>query len=260
MPASADVTAPSLDDAALRLEQRSGRIAAGAALLAVLGNFVGLVLAASETTRVSVNGAAPAARQQLRDVHAAPGTEIAVASVRAIAALLIIPIALHLYTATRARDEHASPRWVRVIGIAGPVLLAMATVLGYFALRGVARDFAVGADQSAAHAHALITGRFSLRASFWFERAAYLVFGTWTALASLHAMRTGLLTRGIGIWGIAAGAVSAFLPVGAALFIGWLASVAVIALGWWPGGLPPAWSEGRAIRWDDERRQPLSGR
>lgn len=259
MPQPADPT-PTLDADALRQEQRNGRIAGGIALLAVLGNFVGLVLAASETTSVSVKSAATAARQQLRDVHAAPGTEIAVASVRALAALLVIPIALHLYTATRARDVNASPPWVRLIGIIGPILLATATIIGYFTLRSAAHDFVTGVDQSAAHAHALITDRFALRASFWFERAAYLVFGAWTVLASLHAMRTGLLTRGIGIWGIAAGVVSAFLPVGAALFIGWLASVAVIAMGWWPGGMPPAWNEGRAIRWDDERRQSLSGR
>lgn len=259
MPPSADPH-PTMDSGALRQEQRNGRLAGGAALLAVLGNFVALVLAASETTSVKIDGAAEAARQQLRDVHAAPGTEVAVASVRALAALLVIPIALHLYAATRARDADASPPWVRLIGIAGPILLALATIAGYITLRSAAQDFVSGADQSAAHARALITDRFELRASFWFERAAYLVFGTWTVLASLHAMRTGLLTRGIGIWGIAAGVVSAFLPVGAALFIGWLASIAVIAIGWWPGGMPPAWSEGRAIRADDERRQPLAGR
>ncbi|MFL5872448.1 MAG: hypothetical protein ACJ75T_03100 [Solirubrobacterales bacterium] len=63
----------------------------------------------------------------------------------------------------------------------------------------------------------------------------------------LWAMRTGLLTRFWGSLGMALGVVTllGLLPF---LMI-WLVYVALLAMGWLPGGRPPAWAAGEAIPW-----------
>jgi hypothetical protein len=54
-------------------------------------------------------------------------------------------------------------------------------------------------------------------------------------------MRVGLLDRFLGYWGLGACGALALLSIGDAMFIGWLASVGLLALGYWPGGRPEAW-------------------
>lgn len=252
-------TAGVLSATALRREQRAGQIAGTVALASVAASFAALILSTSASTPVKSRpgGGVPAAdaRQQLLDLHHAPGAQAVAAGVRGLAALLVIPLALHLYRATRARTATVPP-WTRSAAVAGAILIAIATAIGYITIRAVADDFVAGTNRSSAHARDLINHDASLRVSFWFERVAFLVFGVWLVVASLNAMRCGLLTRAIGIWGMGAGVVSAFLPIGSVLFLGWLASVGLIAMGWWPGGLPPAWEQGKAIRWEDPSRQP----
>jgi hypothetical protein len=41
------------------------------------------------------------------------------------------------------------------------------------------------------------------------------------------------------------------ISVGQDLFIAWLASFGLLAVGYWPGGRPPAWDAGRAVSWDE---------
>jgi hypothetical protein len=64
---------------------------------------------------------------------------------------------------------------------------------------------------------------------------------------SLHALRTGLLTRFWGALGIALGVaiLLGLLPV--ALI--WFAYLGLLFAGWLPGGRPPAWAAGEAIPW-----------
>jgi len=64
---------------------------------------------------------------------------------------------------------------------------------------------------------------------------------------SLHALRTGLLTRFWGALGIALGVaiLLGLLPV--ALL--WFAYLGLLFAGWLPGGRPPAWAAGEAIPW-----------
>jgi hypothetical protein len=60
-------------------------------------------------------------------------------------------------------------------------------------------------------------------------------------------MRVGLLTRFWGSLGMALGVSLLFLG-----FLGLLVfflAVGMLVAGWWPGGRPPAWDEGRAIPW-----------
>jgi len=69
-----------------------------------------------------------------------------------------------------------------------------------------------------------------------------VVFAVWLGWASYAAMQSGLLTRFLGVFGIGAAVAWAFLiPSGETFFVGWLASVGLLALGWWPGGRPEGW-------------------
>jgi hypothetical protein len=63
----------------------------------------------------------------------------------------------------------------------------------------------------------------------------------------LWAMRTGLLTRFWGSLGMALGVVTllGLLP----FLLIWLIYVALLAMGWVPGGRPPAWAAAEAIPW-----------
>ena len=55
-------------------------------------------------------------------------------------------------------------------------------------------------------------------------------------------MRAALLDRFLAYWGFGACGALVLLPVGDAMFIGWLGSVGIMALGYWPGGRPAAWA------------------
>jgi len=67
------------------------------------------------------------------------------------------------------------------------------------------------------------------------------------AYCSLHALRTGLLTRFWGSLGIALGVavLLGLLPI--ALI--WFAYIGLLIAGWVPNGRPPAWAAGEAIPW-----------
>ena len=65
----------------------------------------------------------------------------------------------------------------------------------------------------------------------------------------LWSMRTGLLTRFWGMLGIALGISLLLIPVGIFGLMLWFAAVGLIIAGWWPGSLPPAWTEAEAIPW-----------
>jgi hypothetical protein len=64
---------------------------------------------------------------------------------------------------------------------------------------------------------------------------------------SLWAMRTGLLTRFWGTLGLALGVSIILVPVGIFGLVLWFAAVGLQIAGWWPGPLPPAWAEGKAV-------------
>jgi hypothetical protein len=74
-----------------------------------------------------------------------------------------------------------------------------------------------------------------------FDFASRAVFALWIAIASLEMMRDGLLDRFLAYWGFGAAGAELLLPIGDAMFIGWLGSIGILALGYWPGGRPEAW-------------------
>jgi hypothetical protein len=65
----------------------------------------------------------------------------------------------------------------------------------------------------------------------------------------LWAMRTGLMTRFWATLGMALGVSLVLLPFARLAVILWFIPLALLIADRWPGGRPPAWSEGRAVPW-----------
>jgi hypothetical protein len=83
-----------------------------------------------------------------------------------------------------------------------------------------------------------------------------VTIGAGFILVALHAMRAGLLTRFLGILGMLGGGLT-LLPIASPLPVVpafWLSAVAVLLLGRWPGGDPPAWVTGRAEPWPSQQQ------
>ena len=89
------------------------------------------------------------------------------------------------------------------------------------------------------------------------EVAGRFALGGGWILIALHAMRTGLLTRFMGVLGIFSGVLIVLPVVGTPLPVVqafWLLALAVILLDRWPGGVPPAWRTGKAEPWPTPQR------
>jgi hypothetical protein len=151
-----------------------------------------------------------------------------------------------LAVATRARRPELK-RWVIYLPIVGGVLSGVYTLLGivgeivhdHQVLDG-ARTVADATGGNGLLLFANALGFFALITS----AGAYV-------LVSLNAMRTGLLTRMLGIVGIATG-VFFILPLplfGPLLQVLFQAALALLLFRAWMGGIPPAWDTGRAEPW-----------
>jgi hypothetical protein len=116
-----------------------------------------------------------------------------------------------------------------------------ATVFGYFALRDVADTFVASGPRTVARATHLMDGSGPLRAAAVFDLLSRIVFAGWVALTSLWMLRAELLDSFLAYWGFGACICLVLLPIGDAMFIGWIGSIGVIALGYWPGGRPAGW-------------------
>jgi hypothetical protein len=126
--------------------------------------------------------------------------------------------------------------------VGGATLVAAATVFGFVALKDVADQFVASGARTTARAQHLIDGSGMLHAAAVFDLLSRIAFAFWVAVASLEMMRVVLLDRFLGYWGFVAAVALVLLPIGDAMFIGWLGSIGILALGYWPGGRPAGWS------------------
>jgi hypothetical protein len=158
-----------------------------------------------------------------------------------------------LAVATRARRPELR-RWVIYLPIVGGVLSGLYTLLSVIGelvhdrhvLHG-ARTVAQAADTNGLIVFAQIIGFLGLLVG----AAGYL-------MVSLNAMRAGLLTRALGVVGIAIGVFFIIpLPLFAPLLqILFQASLALLLFRLWMGGTPPAWDTGQAEPWAPRRAGP----
>jgi|RhiMetdeSRZDD1v2_1073273.scaffolds.fasta_scaffold00512_10 hypothetical protein len=221
-------------------ERRRGRLAAVAALIAAA------LFAAAAVWSQSLSNDAPErngpALLRFFDRHT---TDLVGSStLRGVALLLLVAVTLHLYRATKARrpDE---PQVVLVMGLYGPVAAGVGTIVVGIALATAASSFTDRQFQTIKAADdafrtvqllGLLSFSGSLALAFWFVKGC------------LDAMRVGLLSRVMGVVGIAlgpglvifSGAFQFLLPV-------WLVAVAGLFAGFTFGAKPPAWDAGEAV-------------
>ena len=158
-----------------------------------------------------------------------------------------------LAVATRARRPELR-RWVVYLPIIGGVL----TGIAFFMLRGV---------DAVINAHRILDGprtvsdATKITGLFIFGQAVgifgQLAAGGGYVLVSLNAMRAGLLTRALGILGIATGVFTVLAgQLGTLLQLMVQAVLALMFFGLWMGGVPPAWQTGRAEPWPPRQSPP----
>lgn len=223
----------------VRTERHLGRLVGPLTLLGL-----GLTLAAVLVSAAAARNAGDT--ETLRQFADNRDDQLVAASLRVAGLLLTLPLVLFLQRVLVARDPTV-PRALAIVGLTASLLIGASTLLGWFALRDAADAF-VGrefrTEREALDASGLLT------AVRWIDVVSRLLFASWLAYASLRASRVGLITSFLGVWGLIAAFSGTFLAIGDALYVGWAASIALLALGYWPGGRPPSWTSGRPEPWD----------
>lgn len=185
------------------------------------------------------------------------------ALISALALVLLLLPALHLYRATKARDPGEAPI-VGFLAVYGPIALGLGTVIRAFAFQDASADFvgqqfasyAVAADE----ARDLQTGGLfiffqALTLSGLLALAFWLIKGVW------DAAKIGLLPKPYAVLGMALPLLTLIatplaLPIGAF----WMLAFGLLLLRRWPGGVPPAWEAGRSIPWPPRGQSPEQDR
>ena len=225
-------------------ERRRGRIAGVAAIVS------GFAFVGGAIWYQSVNADAPGGKNEDADVlryfdrHG--GEYLGSAILQAFGVLLLVVVAVHLYRAAKDRNPDQSVV-VLVAGVLGPLAFAATTLIRAVAYTILADDFASRAVQTEPVADDLLETPV-LYVAYGLGLVAVLALGFWLVKGSLDAMRVGLLTRPMGVLGIAV-VPAQVIPDGFVLFFLWLVALGFLFLGRWPGGVPPAWTSGRAEPW-----------
>jgi MFS family permease len=226
----------------LSQERRFGRLAAVAAVVAGIALYAGGFWSQSIYSDRPDNNK-PA---ELRYLDRHSGELLGSAIVQAVGMLLLAVVALHLYRAIRARRPE-EPVVVAVMGVYGPFALALVTVARAIALGVIAGDFSDQSTQTLKAADDAFEDP-ALLIPQYLGISAVLALAFWLVKGSLDAMRVGLLSRFMGIVGIALGPAFV-LGFGSLILPIWLIALGGLFAGIWPRGLPPAWESGEALPW-----------
>jgi hypothetical protein len=241
-----------------------------AAAAAILGGV--LTLAANIWSQVGFNGSPHAGFLESLQNVARPGPVGGATSVRtqafqffhdhavpAIGTSVVLGIGLvglgwaasFLAVATRARRAE-TPRLATYLPLVGGVLQGVAAVL-----RSIATSSSVATFLDGPHTvdrAADVSGNSILVASAFIGFAGQLTLAAGLILICLNAMRSGLLTRFMGVIGLLVGLLQivpfSVQPIVQAF---WLIALGALFLGFWPGpGVPPAWRTGKAEPWPSQ--------
>jgi hypothetical protein len=154
----------------------------------------------------------------------------------------------YLAAAVRTRRPEF-PRILLYLPLVGGVLQAISTVISALGTNTAISDFLSG-PRTVDDAIDITAGGLTVFASVLAVPGS-LAMALAIVFVALNGMRTGLLTRFMGVLGIITG-VLIFLPFGGPLPVVqcfWLVMLAVLFSGQWPGGVPPAWRTGNAEPW-----------
>ena len=229
------------------------RLAGLGALASVASWLVALELANAHSAAGSVVIGTPTGQlpkidraHQLLSFHTGLRDQALATGFRCLGLLLTAAVGAYLYTVVRSRKDEVNR--LMLWGAVGAALaVGAATVFGYFALREVADTFVASGARTVARAQHLTDDSGKLHAAAVFDLLSRIAFAVWVGVASLEMMRADLLDRFLAYWGFGACISLVLLPIGDAMFIGWLGSIGVIALGYWPGGRPAGWQQSPAL-------------
>lgn len=237
---------------ALAWEARWSRPVAAATLASILLIVAAIVVASQ------VVGGGSGESELLRNVDAHRSAQMISSILQALGVGLLAAPLYYLFRAASARSETMRGQLVGVV-VAAPLFLAVLAILSGISTLHAASDFvsnevprlmakgvALGSDRADEAANDAIKEAplRSLAAGFGIGgQIGFLVAMVYT---SLHAMRTGLLTRFWGSLGMALGAVS-FIFFQFTLL--WFIYLGLLLAGRVPGGRPPAWQSGEAEPW-----------
>jgi hypothetical protein len=239
--------------AALAWEERWARPVALATFASILLIFAAIVVASQGV------GGGSGESELLRNVDAHRGAQTLSSILQAIGTGLLAAPLYYLFRAAKARSERMRGQFVGIV-VAAPLFLAAAAIFTLIVTLHAADEFVsnhvptllekgvgLSSDRADEVATNVVTGAplRSIVGVLGLVGALSFVFAM--IYTSLHAMRSGLLTRFWGALGIALGAIS-FLPF-PPFYMFWFLYFGLLLAGRVPGGKPPAWQSGEAEPW-----------
>ena len=199
--------------------------------------------------------------EELRSIDENSGPLLIATILRSIAfALLAIPL-LFLFRAAQARTDRMHGMLIGLVVI-GPAVLAVQGLVSWQGQTDVAAQFVeqsvgVGDIYSLAENLREESGGLQTAAGLLLPGMLALIFSM--IYVPLWAVRTGLLTRFFGTFGMALGASLLFILQVALLgILCWLLYFGMLLLNRVPSGRPPAWDAGEAIPWQPPGQEPVA--
>ncbi len=239
-------------EAVLAWEERWSRPVA----IATLGGI--LLIVAAIVVATQAVGSSDGDSELLRTVDEHRSAQLISSILQGVGVALLAAPLYYLFRAANARSETMRGQLVGVV-VAAPLFLGVLAILSGVSTLSAASDFvteevprlmakgvALSSERADEIAGDTITDAPLRPLAAGFGLGGQIGFLVAMFYTSMHAMRTGLLTRFWGSLGMALGAVS-FLFFQFALL--WFIYLGLLLLGWVPGGKPPAWRSGEAEPW-----------
>jgi hypothetical protein len=169
------------------------------------------------------------------------------------------------FLAAAVRARRPLPRPILYLVLVGAVLSAIAGIAFWAGYTGAVNTFLDG-PHTVDRAADAGSGTLLLMAQL-IGLAGQLALAVGFVFVSLNAMRSGLLTKFMGILGCIIG-VLVIIPLGPLPIVQtfWLVAVASLFFGYWPSGMPPAWKTGQEEPWPrqsemaQKRREAMDAR
>lgn len=231
----------------LAWERKWGRVVGVGAIVSVLATIASVPVAATD---IAQKPDKQTDLTVLTNIGLSGGGQFAAMVLRVLAIVVLLPFALFVYRAVQARGPESYTRYIPILGGVAFAIVAVSTATGFFDQRDVGRMFVHSGPQTLARAKDL-SSDLDHNASSYANIFGGFLFGLWISLSAVELMRVGLTTRFLGLFGLGAGITTVIgtfvsFPISSSLFIAWMGSVGVLAIGYWPGGRPRAWDTGRA--------------
>jgi Domain of unknown function (DUF4386) len=267
----------------LQWERKWAPLAAGAAFVAALLPIASTIWASS------LLGSIPSTNSEdtfLTRVHEHSSGYVAAGVISSIGTLALAPVLFYLYQAVKARRPQI-PRIALMLAVAAPLVAAGAGVARQAVIANTANDY-VNHPPPPAKINTGDPKLKNLRGKAYSDELdklatqpardklksgsvttvayigliANLLLGVAFVLVAMHAMRSGLLSRFMGILGVIVGALTAIPILGGAPVVQlfWLIAIGILFLNRWPQGRGPAWDTVEEIPWPtaQERREAMA--